>query len=71
MHLGVLQACFLKISGEKYCAIQLFEEMLGGFGEAILSDLDCPLLILTKDPILVPPTALLHPVSVCHQCSDS
>lgn len=51
--------------------MQLFEEMLGPFDEAILNEIDCPLLILTKTFLLVPPTALICETSVCHQCSDS
>ena len=52
----------------KYCLIQLFEEMVGSFGEAILNDIDCPLLTLTKQLLLVPPSTLVCAVSICHQC---
>jgi len=58
-------------SGIKHCLIQLFEEMLGSFDEAILNDVDCPLLTLTKTFLLVPPSALVSAVSICHQCSSS
>ena len=54
-----------------YCLIQLFEEMVGSFGEATLNDIDCPLLTLTKQLLLVPPSTLACAVSICHQCSNS
>ena len=58
-------------SGLTYCLIQLFKEMVGSFGEAILNDIDCPHLTLTKQLLLVPPSALVCAVSICHQCSSS
>ena len=71
MQNGILHACFMERSGIKYCLIQLFEEILGSFDEAILNDIDCPLLTLTKKFLLVPPSALVCAVSICHQCSSS
>ena len=71
MQNGILHACFMERSGIKYCLIQLFEEILGSFDEAILNDIDCPLLTLTKRFLLVPPSALVCAVSICHQCSSS
>eukprot|EP00731_Ephydatia_muelleri_P004904 Em0002g1080a len=68
---GILHACFMERSGLTYCLIQLFEEMVGSFGEPILNDIDCPLLTLTKQLLLVPPSTLVCAVSICHQCSSS
>ena len=50
-------------SGLTYCLIQLFKEMVGSFGEAILNDIDCPHLTLTKQLLLVPPSALVCAVT--------
>ena len=63
--------CLMVRCGVKYCLIPLFEEMVGSFGEEILNDIDCPLLTLTKQLLLEPPSTLVCAVSICHQCSSS
>ena len=35
------------------------------------NEVDCPLLVLTKDIYFVSPFDLLSPVSIIHECSES
>ena len=52
------------------CVVIPFEAVLAG-SEVIYNEVDCPLLVLTKDIYFLSPFDLLSPVSVIHECSES
>ena len=55
---------------QQFCAVIPFEAMLAG-SEPICNEMDCPLLVLTKDIHFLPPISLISPVSIVHECSES
>ena len=51
------------------CVVVPFEAVLAG-NEVIYNEVDCPLLVLTKDIYFVSPFDLL-PLFIIHECSES
>ena len=69
--LGILLACFKCLETNKdMCIVNLFDRLTAG-DEAVLDELDCPLLMRTCNLNFISPSAIHCPVSVVHACSDS
>ena len=65
----VLLACVAKYGGgEELCLVQHLQEETSPDGVQLMSEFDCPLLVLTSDLYLINPKTVLSPISVVHAC---
>ena len=65
----VLLSCFSDVKSQKnYCLVRHLEEQKDQTGCPILTEFDCPLLLLSTDVFVMCSDAVLSPVSIVHVC---
>lgn len=58
-------------ANNNFCLIQVLEQQMHETNETVLTDYDCPVLVLSKTLRIVSSQSILSPVSIIHLCNHT